>query len=364
MKKILSVIGSLNTGGLQTVAINCMKYAPQDFCFDYVVFGDKVSQFEKNLELEYRAKVYHITSPNINVWSFLKEFSQIIKNTNYDIVHSHIFMTSGPVLMISKINKIPVRIAHAHSMKRSNKLPVYRKIYYSLCRILICCAVTKACACSEASGRYVFGERLYNKKGFFMPNCIDVEKFKFDKKTRTQVRNRLGIGEDIFLIGMVSRFEEDKNQSFLVDVLKKIENPHIKIAFIGDGSKHKEVEKKVNDLLLEERVLFLGNRNDVNVILNSLDLFVLTSRHEGFSLVIMEALANGLTCFAEMHAIPKEIKEFKECRFVDGFCVDDWVREIKEYICYAQIVDRMAPEGIDNYDIQRFAGYVRDLYLE
>ena len=65
------------------------------------------------------------------------------------------------------------------------------------------------------------------------------------------------------------------------------------------------MKRKVKDLDLEEKVQFLGVRDDVPDLLNVMDVFVLPSRFEGFGIVFVEAQANGLKCFASDGVVPR-----------------------------------------------------------
>ena len=68
---------------------------------------------------------------------------------------------------------------------------------------------------------------------------------------------------------------------------------HFKLILVGEGPLRNECELLVNVLGLEERVFFLGNRNDVESILKTADLSILSSKWEGFGLVAVEGMATG-----------------------------------------------------------------------
>ena len=77
-------------------------------------------------------------------------------------------------------------------------------------------------ACSELAGRYLFGDKTFNKGEVkIIRNAIDVEKFKYDPEARKKLRKEIGIKDRDFVIGHMGRFAEQKNHRFLIDVLPK-----------------------------------------------------------------------------------------------------------------------------------------------
>jgi len=67
--------------------------------------------------------------------------------------------------------------------------------------------------------------------------------------------------------------------------------PDVHLVFIGDGSRRAEVEQLASQLDMSDRAHFLGLRRDVPALLHHLDVFVLSSRIEGESLAILEAMS-------------------------------------------------------------------------
>ena len=106
--------------------------------------------------------------------------------------------------------------------------------------------------------------------------------------------------EGKFVIGHVGRFERQKNHEFLIEVFAEVhkKNENSVLLLIGDGSLKDPIRQKVIVLNLEEYVFFLGQRDDVADLLQTMDVFVLPSLYEGFPVSIVEAQANGLVCIA------------------------------------------------------------------
>lgn len=92
----------------------------------------------------------------------------------------------------------------------------------------------------------------------------------------------------------VGRFYEQKNHRLLLEAFAKLKNKDNRLLLVGKGKLEPEMKKLAKDLEIEDRVEFLGQRNDVNQWLQASDCFVFSSDFEGFGNVITEALNNGV----------------------------------------------------------------------
>lgn len=109
-------------------------------------------------------------------------------------------------------------------------------------------------------------------------------------------RRHLGIeSEEVFLAVGVGRLEPQKNFSFLLDAFARVlrTEPAAVLLIIGDGTQRTRLEAQADRLGVRGNVRFLGRREDVRTVLAASDLLLLTSEHEGFGLVVVEAAMEG-----------------------------------------------------------------------
>jgi glycosyltransferase EpsF len=174
-----------------------------------------------------------------------------------------------------------------------------------LVRLTISSNATKLLACS-----YKAGDVLYGKMNFeFFPNAIDLMPYRsLGECDKTKVMSELNLDDDTILIGNVARFEEVKNQIFLVPFAKRLKLLDIKfcIVLVGDGTLYKKIEDMFYEEGLKDFVRFLGVRNDIPRLMNAFDLFMLTSLSEGFCMVTSEAQAAGTPCLVSS-GVPNQI---------------------------------------------------------
>jgi glycosyltransferase involved in cell wall biosynthesis len=131
-------------------------------------------------------------------------------------------------------------------------------------------------------------------------NPVAVSTFA-NAESSAEVRAALGAGPGQRLIGIVGRINPRKDlETFLrTAAIVAPQAPNARFVVVGDveteleRTYRQELLTLVTELGLTERVTFAGARRDVPAVMRALDIFVLTSRHEGFGRVVAEAMAAG-----------------------------------------------------------------------
>ncbi len=90
----------------------------------------------------------------------------------------------------------------------------------------------------------------------------------------------------------VAAFRPQKDQATLIKAMQYL--PHnCKLILVGDGATKSDMRNLVNTFDLNEKVLFLGQRMDVPILMKSVDVLVMSTFYEGLSLSCMEGMASG-----------------------------------------------------------------------
>lgn len=325
--RVAQIVGKMNNGGVEAVVMNYYRHIDRSKVqFDFIV--DEDSTCIPREEIESLGGRVYIVPPYQKLNKYIPALIKLFIENQYKIVHSHINTLSVFPLYAAKKAGIPVRIAHNHSVaapgewKRSllkYTLRPFAKVY-----------ATHYAACSRYAGEWLFGkESMECGEVTIFNNAIDLDKFKFDENVRNEVRKELGL-EGKFVIGHVGRFCYPKNQEFLIDVFEEVykQNHNAVLMLVGDGPDRKKIEEKVNMLNLKTRVLFLGNRNDVNRLYQAMDVFVLPSRYEGLPVVGVEAQVAGLPCVLS-DRITLETKMTDSAVFLS---IDDGIKKWSETV--------------------------------
>lgn len=363
MKKVLLVTGSLNTGGLEKVAMDFVRYSDRNkYRFDFLIYKMEVQDFQAEAE-HLGCGIIRIQGPSDGYIGFYYELRTAIeKNGPYDIVHSHTYYNSAIVMIAAKKCQVPLCISHSHSVARINDKKIKNRIAYPILRKLFKIYSDKYCACSLAAGEHVFGVEEFKEKGTVIVNPIDVNAFRYDEIARNKIRKSLHIADSQYVLGNVGRMAAGKNLSFLIDVLNIFNNNDVILLLVGDGEERKKLEKYAKTQGVYSQVRFVGMRSNVADYLSAMDLFVMPSKHEGLGISLIEAMANGLYCIFERNAIVDEIKELSHSYPIKGYDPQQWKNKIDELISNQGNIERKSILDMKQFDISELSRKIDQLY--
>jgi glycosyltransferase involved in cell wall biosynthesis len=117
-------------------------------------------------------------------------------------------------------------------------------------------------------------------------------------RSREQVRHALGLQHGDLVVGSVGRLVAAKNYPLALQVARQVleTHPQARFLLVGGGPLETDLRTRIRHLGLEARVQMTGERDDVADLMNALDVFLMTSDHEGMPNALMEAGALGLPC--------------------------------------------------------------------
>ena len=278
---IAHIMGKWNGGGVESVVMNYYRNIDRNK-IQFHFLCDEDSTDIPYEEIEKLGGKVIVIPPYQKLFKYQKELYRIFKENNYKIVHSHINALSVFPLRIAKKAKIPVRITHSHST--SNKKEWKKNILKMILRPLSKLYANNYFACTEYAGKWLFGKKVVERKELnVINNAIDLKKFKFNENTREDLRKELGIKEETLIIGHVGRFMKQKNHEFLIDVFEEAikQDNNMYLILVGQGPLEDKIKEMAKEKGIEDKILFLGQRNDVNKLYQAMDIFVLPSLYEG-----------------------------------------------------------------------------------
>lgn len=359
MKNLLHVIGGLDRGGAESFLMNTIrnldrkkfniiiatfmppingkKYAHQD---ELDKLGIKVVSIEDN----------RFSKP----LNFISDIRKLASAENIDILHSHIDFMSALTLIGAQQAGVKKRIAHSHNTNNSQLNSLPKKMISVVLRRFINIFATDKVSCGHDAGRFLFGK---NSKFIFIPNGIDTKKFKYSKDFRTRLRTKYKINTKSTILLNVGRLEEQKNQSFLIDVFHNYHtlNPDSFLFIIGDGSQRAALENKISRLKLTKNTFLIPSLPNIHEYYSAADYFLLPSLFEGIPIVGIEAQSNGLKCLFSSHT-PKETKLSDRVLFLDIDGPDDdkkWSEKITNPNSETIRTQENSDPKISSYDISK-----------
>lgn len=366
--RVLQIGMTKNIGGLETYLMQQFDYLDKNkVAYDFVNITSEDEIVFKNKILQAGNHIYGVRSRHSNpirhYWQWIILLHRIAKNYKTIVLNSNSITYVFPIF-IARFFGIPMRIMQSHNSGFEQKIGFAKKVIMKMNRYLLKWGATNYFACSQLAGKWMFGE---NTPFTVIPNAIDCSKFRFNPEIRSNIRKSLNI-EDKFVIGHVGRFTYQKNHGFLIDVFNEIHkiNPKAVLLLIGDAvgdmSYYENAKQKVENYDLTEYVKFLGMRNDVPLLMQAMDCFILPSRFEGLPVVGIEAQAAGLPCFFS-DTITREVGLTELANFISLLdSSKDWAKKIAA--THAVNREKAAAQvKLAGYDIEIVAQKVQDFYL-
>ncbi len=166
---------------------------------------------------------------------------------------------------------------------------------------------------------------------------------------------------------MVARFAEPKDHFTLLQALSELQDMPWILSLVGDGAGRSAAEKAAVELGIGERVEFLGVREDVPSILAASQLFVLSSRREGFPLSVLEAMRAGLPVVAaDVGGIGEAVEEGKTGFLVPPGNSEAFKEKLGRLINEPVLRQSMGREGrkrfLERFTLEKMVENTYDLY--
>lgn len=358
--KIVDIISCMIYGGVESVVYN--YYSNMDLSnFDLYIITRKNSKKDAAKKFEDLGfKFLYVDDWEKNPFSSFKEILKIMKEYNFDIIHSHLSHTNFYFMILGKIANIPVRISHSHLSEEDKGL--FRKIKHFIYKLLIKMFSTNLVACGKEAAVNLYGKKRQDIVIF--NNAIQLDKYSFDENMRNKYRKEFNININDLCLSTVGRMTYQKNQLFLIEIfneLKKI-NSSSKLLIVGDGELKNELICKINEYSLVDDVILLKDRNDVNNLLFMSDIFCLPSLYEGLPVVGIEAQATNLPCvFSD--TIDSDVDISNKCYFMSlNDSSKKWAEKINDIFIDDRSYLNDNPK-FEKFDIKLQSKKMEDFYI-
>lgn len=159
---------------------------------------------------------------------------------------------------------------------------------------------TRTVCCSEAARESHAAAGYDSKRMLVIPNGFDPEAFRPDPEARRSVRQELGLRDEAILIGLVARFDPQKDHRTFLEAAARLRacNPNVAFVLCGDGVSwdNEVLAGWTREFRVADAIHLVGRRDDIPRITAALDIACLSSIGEGFPNVIGEAMACGVPC--------------------------------------------------------------------
>lgn len=363
--KVLIAINDMNNGGTESFVMNYYREIDRNkFDISFLILSGKEVYYKNEIENN-NDIIYHLSTDNKKYYFY--NFFKIccfLKKNKFNIIHINAcslkFM--GQIAIAAKIAGVDAIIGHSHSVGEPQNTFKYQFGSFFLKKIIdriIDFGV--ACSIDAGKGKFTY-KRIKSNRFNIVPNAINCSYYRYNEYNRNLLRSSLNIKDELVL-GIVGRLDECKNQTFLIDVIKEI-NQLISstLLIIGDGEKRLELELKAKSLGIQDKVIFLGQLSNVNEYYSAMDIFCLPSYAEGFPFVLVEAQANSLKCFASKD-ITEETNISETVEYLDRHDLNIWCKKI--ILNKDTRINKEAVEIVlKQYDIKNAVKNLEELYIK
>lgn len=360
MIRVLHVIGSLNSGGSQSMIMNIYRNLDRSkIQFDFIV-DRKNENFYTNKIEELGGKIYVLPQYKLyNHFQYKKAWNQFLKqHSKYKIIHGHVRSTAAIYLKIAKKYGL-YTIAHSHSTSSGKGI---KAIVKNILQYRIRYIADYFMGCSKEANEWLFGKKVANSdKCIVLNNGIDINKFSFNNQVRNEIRHELNIKDNEIVIGHVGRFVKVKNHKFIFKMFSMLykDNNKYKLLLVGNGPEKSRLEKKYKKKNFMSNVILIDSTDNVENYMQAMDIFILPSKYEGLGMVLIEAQDNGLQCIASKN-IPKETNISGNIQFLPLYS-KCWEKAILESNIIRRKIE--TKKFMDNYNIIKIAEKIEKIYF-
>jgi len=293
MIKVLELIDGGFIGGGQTHIISLCRNLDKNM-FSPVIAANPDGDFRilaKKEGLEFES----ITLPKIFRKKHLKRLAELVNIVKPVIIHAHGGVAGMYARFLKRENggiKVVYTLHGIHYIRSKNFARKF--ISHAIEQYLVGDCDAYICVSNDDVKTAIESKIVRKELVHLIPNGINISRFK-NGQTDRNLKARLGIKESDFVIGNISRFDEQKNQMLLInafpEILKLI--PDAKLLLIGDGLLYDSCLNRAEKLKIADNIIFAGSIPDPENYYPLMDMFVFPSKWEGLSITLIEAMASG-----------------------------------------------------------------------
>lgn len=359
MIRILHIVGAMYPGGMENFIMNLYEKIDRDrFQFDFVVHLQKENDYRKQIE-ELGGRIYEVPRLTKDPVGSLVQLYKIVKKNKYPIVIRH----TANALVAPQL--LAAKLAGARTVCHSHNETDPQKTIHKIAKIMMKAAADRRLACSPNAGRWMFGSKDYQ----IIHNAINVEKFSFSEEKADRIRKEFSLdGKHVY--GHIANFIESKNHMFLLDIFKEIADRDENAVFfcLGEGDLREQIEDKIRQLKLEDRVILTGIRHDVQDFMSAMDVLIFPSFFEGLPLTLIEAQIAALPALIS-DTITRDVIVTKGLVFMESIQADPsyWAEKAMEVLTHKKTDKRICQrDAIQNagYDIDILAKWYERYFEE
>jgi glycosyltransferase involved in cell wall biosynthesis len=285
----------------------------------------------------------------------------VLRSADVDIIHSHSPLIGVVARLVSRTWRgRPVLVSTEHNVWKARRWPTrwWNAITYTMDDAHV-----------AVSGRVRDSlPRRLRRSTMVIDHGVDVASIAPMAEQRTSIRRGLGIADDQLVICTIANFRWQKGYPELLNAVRRVVDAgrDVLVLAIGQGPLEGDVLAERQRLGLDHHVRLLGHRFDAVQVVAASDIFALASRHEGYPIVVLEALAAGVPVVStDVGAVPAVITHGRQGFIVsvgdDEALASALLQLIDDPALRARMSTAAAERG-SQFDIRTSVAHLVDLY--
>lgn len=363
MRTILHTIDTTGPGGAETVFIDLATRLPREKYRSVVVIRGKGWVYEELCRRGVQPMLMGAKG-SFN-WRYLKGLAALIRREGVDLIQSHLLGSNVYCSLAGILTRKPV-VATFHGAVDIGENERLKGLKFGAINM----GASSIVAVSDSLRENIVNRTpLRNSKIRVIYNGINTADFK--RPRSDAVRKQYSWGEDDLIIGSLGNIRTAKAYDVLLRAAALLKDHAINFRFViagqGKGRLYDDLLKLKDELALDDIVHFLGFNDDPADFLSNLDLFLLTSTSEGFSIATIQAMTAGLPVIVTRSGGPEEIITHKE---------NGWLVEPGNPEAIAEAVEKLATDSdlcktlaekgqkhaIQTFDIHKMLNAYQEVY--
>ena len=285
--RVAHIILNLNYGGMERLLHSLARRLPSKGFDVHIVVLDYYGRFAEGLE----DKVTLHQAPPMSRLSLFypRELARLLRGIAPDVVHSHtgVWLKAAHA---ARLAGVPSAVHTEHG--RPDPVPLLDRLIDTRASRWTDVTIAVSDALADVLRREVVHDPTRVR---VITNGVDTGRLR-PPADRKALRRELGIPDGALVLGSVGRLEPIKDFPLMLRAFAQL-GEHLKegspwLVLVGDGSEREALERQAADLGVGKRVRFLGWRPDAEKLYGAFDLFTLSSRSEGTSISLLEAMSS------------------------------------------------------------------------
>lgn len=305
MITVVHVIIGLERGGAETMLRRLVEaHLQPESTYRHIVISLTGVGYHGSDLREKGVEVYALglNSP-LSLFRVFRVLVSILRRVRPDVVQTWMYHADLLGGLAARLAHSPPVIWGIHTYAIDHGVSRTTRLVRTLCAWASSFLPVRILCVAEAAFRAHVAAGYDAKKFSVLPNGFDVSKLPLSPSERERVRTLLGIGGNGSLVGIVGRFNPDKDfRNFIwasANVLAEKSDVRFLMVGNGTGQENSQIDQWISELKIDPgRFIRLGASNDVLPLMSAMDVYCSSSRSEAFPLVIGEAMLMACPCVA------------------------------------------------------------------